>query len=401
MAQNHTSPVTDVTIQVSIIVPARNEEASLERCLRSLVEQQGIGFEVIAVDDASTDRTPQIIENFAGMKECPLLRQNPFLLGMTALKANVPEPGWTGKANAVWQAAQGARGTWLLFTDADTVHETGSLARAVAEAHEQNAVMLSYSPRQEVESLAERAVMPLVFAELATRFRPKEVRDPKSPVAAANGQYILIRRDVYLALAGHKAVYGELLEDVALAKRVKQAGGKIQFRFGGDQVRTRMYRSWTQMVEGWTKNLVLLFPDARTLARKRVTEFAAILMTVLVAAASWTSGATIVAGLSSIAFAAMLTMFVVRITRSHAGFVNELIAFAGLPIFAWLLVRSAEAHERGEIPWKGRVYSASESMSTVGTSHTTDQSAATDVAGAVPVVISPFQESNGLPHKKV
>lgn len=262
--------------------------------------------------------------------------------------------------------------------------------------------MLSYSPRQEIGSFGERALMPLVFAELATRFKPKLVRDPASPVAAANGQYLLIRSDVYFAIAGHKAVAGELLEDVALAKRVKQAGGKIQFRYGGDQVRTRMYRSWQQMVEGWTKNLVLLFPDARILAWRRVSEFAAIVLSLLVGLTAMAAGKAILAGFCLVVFAVAITNFSVRVARSHAGLLDDVVALAGLPIFVWLLLRSASAHERGEIAWKGRVYSASESMGKVAASHLVDQPPTADTEGAVPVVaISPTQERNGLSDPKV
>jgi ABC-type hemin transport system ATPase subunit len=87
------------------------------------------------------------------------------------------------------------------------------------------------------------------------------VSDPASPIAAANGQYILIRRDTYESIGGHRAVAGEILEDVALAKLAKAAGRKIRFRYGADAVRTRMYRNFAQLREGWTKNLTLLFPE--------------------------------------------------------------------------------------------------------------------------------------------
>lgn len=402
MTQNHTSPVTGVTIAVSIIVPARNEEASLERCLRSLVEQQGIRFELLVVDDGSTDSTPTIIANFAGIDECPFMHQNPYLAEVKELQAGAVEPGWTGKSNAVWAAAQKAQGEWLLFTDADTVHEPGSLARAVAEAKEHGAVLLSYSPKQELETVGERALMPLIFGELASRFRPREVCDPSSAVAAANGQYLLIRRDVYFATAGHKAVAGELLEDVALAKRVKKAGGKIRFRFGGDQVRTRMYRSWPQLVEGWTKNLVLLFPEARTLAWQRISEFVSIVLMLLVSLAATAGANTILAGLSLVAFAALITGFAVRVRRSHSGLINNAISFFGLPLFARLLLRSAKMHEIGTIAWKGRVYSPSESVGTVMASHVVDYTyigVTADILSVSPD--SSHQENHGLPDPKV
>ena len=168
-----------------------------------------------------------------------------------------------------------ARGEWLLFTDADTVHLPGSLARALTEARQRGAVLLSYSPEQEVHGFWEKAVMPVIFAELAATYRPALVSDPRSPAAAANGQYILIAREAYDAVGGHAAVSGSLLEDVALARAVKASGRKIFFRFGGDAVRTRMYRSFAQLREGWTKNLALLFPSPVRLALLRIDRVSA------------------------------------------------------------------------------------------------------------------------------
>ncbi len=154
----------------------------------------------------------------------------------------LPE-GWSGKCNACWSGAKVAKGKWLLFTDADTRHGPDSIAQGLREAEAVGAAMLSYSPKQEVHSFAERALMPVIFAELATTYRPKEVSDPNSPAAAANGQYLLIRRDAYDAVGGHAAIAQAILEDVELAKRVKQAGYKLQFR-QSDAVSTRMYRSF-------------------------------------------------------------------------------------------------------------------------------------------------------------
>ncbi|MGA8765044.1 MAG: glycosyltransferase family 2 protein, partial [Candidatus Sulfotelmatobacter sp.] len=242
---------------VSVIVPARNEELYLGACLESLTSQTGIAFEIIIVDDHSTDRTREIAGSFTSVH---------------VLEAGPLSAGWTGKNNAVIAGARAARGEWLLFTDADTVHLPGSLARAVAEAQQRQASMLSYSPQQVVESFWEKAIMPVIFAELAARYRPSDVSDPKSPAAAANGQYILIAREAYDAFGGHAAVAGNLLEDVALARAVKRSGRKILFRYGGDAVRTRMYRSFAQLREGWTKNLALLFPSPVFLAAWRSLE---------------------------------------------------------------------------------------------------------------------------------
>src|SRR5690349_20514304 len=137
---------------VSVIVPARNEEGCLGACLQSLHSQTEINLELIVVDDHSSDRTRQIAASFASIRviEAPPLPQ-----------------GWTGKNNAMDAGSQAARGDWLLFTDADTVHLPGSLARAIAEARQYKADLLSYSPQQEVGSFWEKAVMPVIFADLA------------------------------------------------------------------------------------------------------------------------------------------------------------------------------------------------------------------------------------------
>ncbi len=327
---------------VSIIVPARNEQACLGDCLASLVRQRGVALEILVVDDASTDATRSIAASFPGIR---------------VLSAGPLVPEYSGKCNAAQAGADAARGEWLLFTDADTVHQPESLARALAEAREHSVALLSYSPRQEVRGFWERAVMPVVFAELASRYRSTAVCDPASPVAAANGQYLLIRRDAYQAVGGHAAVAHTLLEDVELARAVKQSGRRIRFRYGGDLVRARMYRSFEELRDGWTKNLALLFPDAPRLALRRAAE-------ILAAAAGAGLG---IAGLATrrpawsaagFGVAALLAIgFLVRMRRARFRLPEAALSPAGLPVFAWLLLRSHRAHSgRGLLLWKGRVY---------------------------------------------
>ena len=243
---------------MSVIVPARNEEACLGACLDSLLAQTGVDFEIIVVDDQSSDGTREIAASRSGVR---VSEAGPLSLGRS------------GKCNAAQSGADVAGGAWLLFTDADTVHLPGSLERSLREAREHQVALLSYSPAQEVRGLIENAVMPVIYAELATSYRPKDVCDPASEVAAANGQYLLITRAAYDAVGGHAAVSHTLLEDVALAKAVKRSGRKLRFRFGGDAVRTRMYRTWRDLLDGWTKNLALLFPRTLRLAAIRGIEF--------------------------------------------------------------------------------------------------------------------------------
>ncbi len=328
---------TKDAVEVSVVVPARNEEASLANCLRSLVGQSGVSYEVFVVDDHSTDRTREIAASFP----------------VRVIEADPLPDGWSGKCNACWTGARTAKGKWLLFTDADTRHISTSIAAGLGEAEQQSAALLSYSPRQEVHSFAERALMPLIFAELAVTYRPKEVSDPNSPAAAANGQYLLIRRDAYDAVGGHAAVANAILEDVELARKVKSAGYRLQFRLS-DVVSTRMYRSFPQMWEGWTKNLALLFPNPRGLALRRSIEFVLIAASVIALAAALIerdSGAALVNGV--IAFG-LLVFFYQRVQRAHFDWLSNVCAVFGLPLFSVLLLRSYICHKRGFVQWKGR-----------------------------------------------
>lgn len=346
-----------VSPKVSVIVPARNEERTLERCLRSLVVQTGIPFEVIVVDDQSTDRTGEIAETFTRAQKCPFLALNQDLCGVTVLSPGGPPEGWTGKANACWSGAKAARGEWLLFTDADTEHLPDSLAAAIREARDHGAGLLSYSPEQVLNGLAQKALMPVIFGELATVYKPAEVSDPQSPVAAANGQYLLIRRDVYDSIGGHAEVAGSLLEDVGLARMVKQCGVGLRFRLGRGMVRAHMYSGWADMREGWTKNLALLFPQAKTLAAKRGVEFLVIVAAVLSAMILAIFAAWVAAAVCLAVGVLMLGNALVRLRRAHFSWGVSLLGLVGTPLFSWLLLKSAEAHASKTVLWKGRGYS--------------------------------------------
>ncbi len=182
------------------------------------------------------------------------------------MQAGKLEPGWTGKTNAIWTAARRARGRWLLFTDADTIHEPGGLRHAMHEAERHKVGMLSYSPRQIVSGFAQRSLMPLVFCELALAYPPAKVSDPAQRIAAANGQFLLVEREAYRKLGGHASVAGKVLEDVELAFLAKRRRVGLRFRYADDAVSARMYRTTAAMIEGWTKNLKLLFNNALMLA---------------------------------------------------------------------------------------------------------------------------------------
>jgi glycosyltransferase involved in cell wall biosynthesis len=311
----------------------------------------GKDWELIVVDDHSTDRTSEIVSGFAGV---------------TVMEAGELQPGWTGKANAIWTAVKQARGRWLLFTDADTIHEPGNLRRAMHEAIRHKVGMLSYSPRQIVSGLAHRSLMPLVFCELALAYPPAKVSDPNQRIAAANGQFLLVEREAYRRLGGHAAVADKVLEDVELAFLAKKRRVGLRFRYAEDALAARMYRSTGAMIEGWTKNLALLFDNSLALAVWRALDI--FLLAGLPVLAVWLWNARFAAHslewlgagwVLALLWVRTLFRFYARVAKSNFPFVDCALAPLGLPLFVALLYRSWFQHRiLKRVSWKGRSYAA-------------------------------------------
>jgi glycosyltransferase involved in cell wall biosynthesis len=334
-------------MRLSVVVPARNEADVLAACLESLICQSSPGFalgadwELLLVDDGSTDRTRSIALSFPQV---------------TVLDPQPLPPHWTGKANAVWTAAQQAQGDWLLFTDADTVHAAGSLERALHEAEHAKVAMLSYSPRQLVSGFWQRALMPLIFSELALTYPPQKVSDPTSRVAAANGQFLLIERGAYFQVGGHKAVARSLLEDVDLALLLKRRKLPIRFRYAPDALSTRMYRGFGAMIEGWTKNLARLFSFPLLMAGWRMVDLLLLIGLPILLWHFFTQP------LARYALAAVwlrvLWRFYGRVAKSNFSALDCALSFFAVPLFCTLLVASWWQHNvHNQVGWKGRSYS--------------------------------------------
>ncbi len=347
----------DPEFELTVIVPARNEERVLPGCLQSLLSQSEPGFalghqwQLLIVNDDSTDRTGEIAAEASSRYADGVEVLVPPPLDLS------PTYGFTGKNNACWAAAQHARGRWLLFTDADTLHEPGSLSRALREAEKYRADLLSYSPRQIVSGFAQRTVMPLIFSELASVYPPKQVNDPARKLAAANGQFLLIAADAYFAVGGHRAVGRDVLEDVALARNIKRSSRNLRFRYAPDALSTRMYASTPEMIEGWTKNLALLFPRPLYLAAWRILD---LVLFVLIPALTlsmpflvdWQRVALM------LVWARVLWRFYARVARSNFPAGEIALSILGIPLFVYLLVRSSIHHRlRKAVAWKGRSYS--------------------------------------------
>jgi glycosyltransferase involved in cell wall biosynthesis len=352
---NSAAATTQAELRISVIIPARDEAASLGNCLDSLLAQSEPGFllgaqwELIVVDDDSSDGTREIAESAAsGRQGVTVIAAPPLDLSNRG--------GFTGKTNACWAGAQQARGAWFLFTDADTVHSPGNLSRAIHEAEKYHAALLSYSPRQIITGFWQRAVMPLVFSELASSYPPRKVSDPGSRLAAANGQFLLVERDAYFAVGGHHALGRNILEDVALAQNIKRARHGIRFRYAPDALATRMYRTLPDMIEGWTKNLALLFPRPILLATMQTLQFLLffglpVLALWLPLAVPWQRWAILLVWLRT------TWGFYHRAARSNFPAPDIAVSILGVPFFVWLLLRSWLRHRiQKSVTWKGRSY---------------------------------------------
>jgi chlorobactene glucosyltransferase len=231
---------------VSVLVPARNEEHSIEACVLSLLQQHYPGFEVIVLDDSSEDRTGEILLSLQQVsgKRFRLVRGQPL-----------PE-GWHGKAWACRQLADAAAGELLLFTDADTRHKPDTLFRSVAAMQQSGVDMLTLTPYQEMEGFWEKLVIPLVYFILMSYLPLRMVRiSPGTAFCSAIGQFMLFRRDIYRRIGGHGAVRDAIVEDVWLCRAVKKAGGRVSVFNGVDALNCRMYRTPGEIIRGFSKNL--------------------------------------------------------------------------------------------------------------------------------------------------
>jgi glycosyltransferase involved in cell wall biosynthesis len=347
-------PLTKQT--VSAIVPARNEEENIAASVESLAMQPEIA-EIIVVNDQSSDRTGEILEELAG--------RIPRLHVMETKE--LPE-GWVGKNYALSLGAAEAQGEWFLFTDADAVHLAGSTAMALEIAEQTGAALVSFSPEQRMETWWERALLPFIFTRLADKFRYGRINDPESPAAAANGQYLMIRRDAYYAIGGHTGVAAEVLEDVEIARRMKRAGYRIYFGPGNGIARTRMYRTFGGMWQGWSKNL---YPLMAGTFGKYVGEVVSVfpwipaIFLVLAFAFRHTAQSSwrIPASAGMVFFLVAIGLLAAR----HAAYASKLRAnqFAVSSIIYYIpavflycaaLTVSAWRYSRGAVIWKGREY---------------------------------------------
>jgi len=339
---------------VSAILPAKDEEANLAECLLSVCRQTYPNLEILVVDDRSTDRTGEIARQIAG----PDPRVRVFTID------RLP-PYWTGKTHALQHAVRFAGGQWLLFLDADTLHAPASLSIMMEFARSQGAALVSLLPELRCETFWEQVVQPVGAITLMQSFPLHAVHGSRSPLAFANGQYILVERTAYVAAGGHEAVRDRFVEDIAIARKVKDLGLPIRVALVRGIVSCRMYASLGQLVKGWSRilydaldrnvwRLIAKLLDPVIFCQSGHLALAAGL--VLLAVGRDRTFAVSLAGLSVIHHALMFLVFrrVYRASVPHSRYAAW-FPIANL-VVDLILLRSIRMCLTGNVSWRGTDY---------------------------------------------
>ena len=338
-------PAAAGDVPVSIVIPARNEEAVIEACVAGALAQDHPSVEVVVLDDGSTDETAARLAAF------------PDVRVIEGSQEPLPE-GWLGKPWACHRAAQHALGDWLLFVDADVRLAPEAVSRALAYAQEHELDLLSGLGQLENGSLGERILMPAVTGAILASNPLPEVNDPERPKKAfASGQFLLFRREAYEAIGGHRAVKDNVVDDVGLATAIKREGLLLHVVHMRALYRCRMYTSGSEAWAGWRKNLfrgihsswaILLLAGLFQLGF-----LYAPLGVLLAVAFGWlTPWVAVPAGLAVVSVHA-LRAYLDRVFGEPVVF-GQLTHLLGNALFFFLLVDSAVATTRGVVTWKGR-----------------------------------------------
>ena len=334
---------------LSVCVPARNEERGVEACLHSLLNQNYPNFEVIAIDDNSTDRTGDIMRNLA--------QENSRLKVLKA--ADLPE-GWLGKPFALHQAFKVTRGEYLLFTDADPVFKPTALNTAVHVMRERDLDVLTLMPKAEFGSFWERAVQPVIFGFIASLTRFKNVNDPDHRSAMGFGAFLMFRRSAYEKIGGHEAGKSDVLEDVLIAKRAKRAGLKLFVADAKHLFSIRMYFGLKEIWFGWEKNMFLAMKKSVLKATYNVAVVLGFVFTPYIILAinifeqiGWLWIGMALVGVVLVSAAAYKTCDEMELNRNNA----VLFPMGALVMAAIMANSMFHTLVRKKTKWRGRVYS--------------------------------------------
>ena len=349
-------PRADDAPAVAIVVPARDEEANIGACLQSLLAQDypASRLSVHVVDDNSIDATVPIVRGFAARYPHVSLLKTPPL-----------PPRWIGKSHACWIGARGVDGgaDWLCFIDADVTLEPGALSSAMHAALREDIDLLSLAPRQQLDSFAERLILPCGLILMAFLQDLRQVQARSGTEVTATGQFMLVRREAYDAVGGHAAVSSAICEDIEFARRLKRSGHSVLLMGGERLLSTRMYTGWRTLWPGLAKNLVdMLGGPAATLLLVLVgvtLGWAALAVPAidLLGAVAGSDSAWLALGLALIASGAAFGLHVAATVYFRIPFWYGLLFPLGYSAGALMALDSVRRRISGRVVWKGRIYS--------------------------------------------
>ena len=336
---------------ISVLVPARNEEATIERCVTSLLAQDYPNFEVIVLDDNSTDNSASILGKLA----------SDFPERLRVLRGEALEHGWVGKCFACNQLSQGALGSWLLFTDADTVHQPNSLSMALELAVSRRADLLTVIPAQKMYSFGEKLILPLLHFSTFVFLPLYGVEHLHSPrFAIGIGQFMFFRTAAYKKIGGHSAVRNNIVEDVWLARAVKRHGFRLVVTDGQSFVSCRMYTNFAEVWNGFSKNIFAGFNFSFTAMAAFISLYAALFLAPFVLLGAGLAAGTLDKQEIMMLSAQIGINYALRLMlamRFHLGFVSTLLhplgvlGVIGIALNSWSWIAFG-----GGARWKDRLY---------------------------------------------
>lgn len=335
---------------VSILVPMRNEEQNAEPCLTSLLNLDYPKFEVIALDDDSTDNTKKILYDLQKKYKKLKIIENNFL----------PE-GWIGKSWACKLLTDQSTGEYLLFTDADTIHKTESLKKIMNCMNRYDSDLISILPEQKLVTFPEKLLVPFLYFVLAVFLPMFMIKYNKFPrFSAAIGQYLLFKRAAYEKIGGHEAVRNSIIEDLHLARLIKQNNLKLTLLDGSDLVTCRMYRELNEIITGFTKNMfaglgkslpVMIF----SVILSAILFFMPFALSIITLFGVWSNSFILYLLFSQIIV--IYTMRLLLSVRFKQGFLSPAMHPVGMLMLYFILFYSYWSDRvKGITSWKGRIY---------------------------------------------
>jgi len=334
---------------VSVLIPARNEERSIRECVESLLDQDYKKFEVIVLNDNSEDGTGMMLEELRNKyKELKVINGKPL------------PAGWSGKNYACHQLYKASKGEYILFTDADTVHFKDSILNSVTRSINRKADLYTLIPKMTLNSFAEKLIMPGIHFTSFTLLPYYLAETLKSPAFAMGvGPFLLFRREAYEAIGGHEALKNDLVEDVRLAKNIKRFGYKVVVNKGLDILSCRMYQSFKEIWEGFSKNI---FPG---MGYSSLTLFSVFFVYLILFFMPFAGAmVSLVTGNEYLLYnflyqvVLLIIMRVIINSSFKLGFISTLLHPAGVLIISMIGFNSWRWNKIGKGSlWKGRTYS--------------------------------------------